>query len=791
VRYFRTTWPLIVIGVAVALRFWHLGLVAWQYDEVTYHLIASNLITHQGLTEKATYKTPDQSWLYQPPWYPYLLAGWYKLTSPTIYAARALGVLFAAGTLVMTWLLVRHLWGRDAALYALVPVAFDGWLLYIQRVSYIENLVLLVIVLGFWLYARALAAPSWQGFVYAGVAFGAAACLKYTGVYVALAAALCWLIVRRDHWQHMAMIATVLAVFVVDQLILIVWWGNAYLDETGIQIQRVLGLQSSSGSLNSPGALIHLLFAQYKIFAPSFIIGVAGVVIVISYLLRCYKKRNWSPVQHQAILFSWALAGMLTFGLSSLRQPQYFALILMPLYLLVWTELWNRDWKSWLTFGLSGAAVVFGILALVVSTHGQQRNPLQEVQQYAQQHIPRSAIVVADEQVGDLIPQRYCREQQSAACLHHASYIITWNTYLQQTAKLADASYREIDVGARPVWSATGFNGTVTVWKLNSALAAVAAEPILGIDIQVDHDYPVATAAADGRRLIRYVHGTLHATSIGLDWDYCQADDSSDIVGSCAETLSPQDALAIADEARSAGLSVQFRPLIRVGPVSVWDDPTVSWEGRIYPSDQPAWFANLLAADRPYLRILRSIPGSQFVVGTELDHMAQAPGWPRFIARARAICRCSVSLDTFDHQYARDVLPPESALGVDWYPDLHIGPDASQQRVTAALEASLAVDSPSVLERTMLDEESIRATAGAYDHPQNWNAGGRAAPQVQARYFTAVCQAVEHYHMQGTYFYMIPLNDNPADPTQFPAYFVGNAGTTAIQGCAALFNGSA
>jgi hypothetical protein len=42
--------------------------------------------------------------------------------------------------------------------------------------------------------------------------------------------------------------------------------------------------------------------------------------------------------------------------------------------------------------------------------------------------------------------------------------------------------------------------------------------------------------------------------------------------------------------------------------------------------------------------------------------------------------------------------------------------------------------------------------------------------------------------MRGVYFYNIPLNDDPAHPFTFPAYFVGNAGSTAIQGCAKLFS---
>ena len=39
------------------------------------------------------------------------------------------------------------------------------------------------------------------------------------------------------------------------------------------------------------------------------------------------------------------------------------------------------------------------------------------------------------------------------------------------------------------------------------------------------------------------------------------------------------------------------------------------------------------------------------------------------------------------------------------------------------------------------------------------------------------CQTVVRFHMRGVYFYNIPLNDDPAHPFSFPAYFVGNAGS--------------
>ena len=86
----------------------------------------------------------------------------------------------------MQGVLFRLLWkihGPAVALFAIIPVIFDGWLMYIERVSYMENALMLLVVAGFLLYQRALERPSWQRFAIAGVAIGFAGSFKQTGVY--------------------------------------------------------------------------------------------------------------------------------------------------------------------------------------------------------------------------------------------------------------------------------------------------------------------------------------------------------------------------------------------------------------------------------------------------------------------------------------------------------------------------------------------------------------------------------------------------------------------------------
>ncbi len=785
----RRTWPValvsaVVIAIAVVLRFWHLATFGWQDDEIVYYQVANSLMHHDGLTEKIPFGQPWSPFLYQPPWYPYILADWFRATTDSITSARILGVICSAFTLFFTWSLVRRLRGAACALYAIAPIAFDGWLLYVQRTSYIENLTLALVTAGMLAYARALDRPSWHRFALAGAVLAVAGCLKYTGLYAIVGVALCWLILRREHRQHLILLASFAAVVALDQALLIHSWGHWYLSETGAQLARVLGLYSSGGTLTSPGALIHLLFAQYKIYIVSFVIAVAAFILAARRLFICYRQRRWDSLQPQALLFSWAAAAVLVFGLSNLRFPQYFALVLLPLYLLWWTEVWSWDRSTTLKVILGAAAVGAGLASFVSSGRAQSANPMAEVQAYAEHHIPAGAVVMADEQVGDLLKQPYCREQQAAPCMYHATYAITWNTYLQSTQKLGDVAFHQIFSGARPVWSASGFSGTVTVWKLKPP-----APPVLGIDVETDENYSSSTTRLYGSRVLAYVRNDLHAGAAGIVWDLCSPGKKSEKVQRCAESLSPANVGILVREATADHLAVQLRPIIRVGPPSGWNSPPLSWEGHILPPNQAKWFGNLLKAERPYLRLLRGLPHAEFVVGTELYNLASSPDWPTFLSSAQAECGCQVSVASQGTDYSEGIIPPTTDLGVDWYPILSIPADASQPDVTAAFEHSLALIPASTLAHTSLDEESIRGTVGAYGHPSSWGINGKSDPEMQARYFTAACETAVHYHMNAIWFYEIPLNDDPAIPFNFPAYFVHDPGSTAIAKCAAMLAG--
>lgn len=460
----------VILSVGIVLRSWRLGVSpAWQWDEAVYWRVSTS-VQHGALAEHSVYGLPWEPFLYQPPVYFLIVAQWFDLVGASIYHARLLGVVWTAGMQVLLFRLLWRLHGPRLALFAILPVVFDGWLLYIERVSYIENALMVLVVLAFLLYQRALDQPSWQRFAVAGLAVGAAASFKQTGAYVVVAVLLCWLIIRRNHRGHFVLLAVAIAVIITYLISMMRMYdvpGHPwFLDQSLTQIRRVLGLQKSGGTLTTPGGALHLLTAQYRYFVPSLLFASVAFLIALRRTWQCYRVRNWAPARPNALLYSWLVTGIVVFGSSSLKFPQYFVLILAPAYCYLWTELARWDWRLAWKRAAVGGAVAAGIVSFLLTVPAFSVNSLAEVQSYAAREIPGQAIVVTEQSIGDLIQQRWCTVEKADACVGHATYAITWQTYLQSSFHQGDAAFHQLMKGATPVRSFSGAVGTATVWKL-------------------------------------------------------------------------------------------------------------------------------------------------------------------------------------------------------------------------------------------------------------------------------------------------------------------------------------
>jgi 4-amino-4-deoxy-L-arabinose transferase-like glycosyltransferase len=471
--YFSAVAFFLVLAAGTGLRLWHLSVSpAWQWDEAVYYRVSIN-VQHGVLSEHSHFRVPWEPFLYQPPFYFLMLSRWFTIIGASIYHARLLGVILTAAMQAVLFRLLWKIHGPAVALFSIIPVIFDGWLMYIERVSYMENMLMLLIAIGFLLYQRALERPSWQRFAIAGAAIGFAGSFKQTGVYALLAVLLCWLVTRRAHKGHFVLLGVALTVIVSYVTTMVVAFDpphrDWYIGQSTTQVRRVLALQHSGGTLTSPGGVLHLLAAQYRFFVPSVLLALAAFLTVARRVLQCYRARNWEPAQGNALLFSWLVAGIVVFGLSSLKFPQYFALILIPAYCYLWTEVtswsWRRAWKA----TAMAAAAAAGLSSLLLTVPVFSANTLAQVQQYAAARIPASSIVVTEQSIGDLIQQRWCTVEVATSCLSRATYAITWRTYLQSSFNQGNPAFHELMKGAVRVRSFGGAVGTATVWKLRQS----------------------------------------------------------------------------------------------------------------------------------------------------------------------------------------------------------------------------------------------------------------------------------------------------------------------------------
>jgi Dolichyl-phosphate-mannose-protein mannosyltransferase len=473
-------WPVLaafvpLLAVAAALRLWDLGAKpGWQSDETVYADVARNLATSGSLSEHIQYHTSWAPFLFHPPFYFLLLAGWFKITGAGVPQARLLSVITSLVTLCLLVRLIWRLHGPVPALVTATLLAFDGWLLFVQRVSYIENTLMVIIVAGFLLYERALREPSARRFVLAGAVLGFAVVFKHTGFYVLVAVLLNWLLIReekRNHWLLLAAAGAVIAAYLAVMIPLFDQGRRDwYLQQTLVQVKRVLGLRVSRGTLSSPGEFLHLLEHQYVVFVPSLAVALTGAVVIV---LACARVRSLAPLRRNSLLVSWSAAGILVFGASAIRYEQYFELILIPLYCLLWTEVCRYVRTRPRTAPI---AVVAGLIVLAASLStfylrvlARDDNALAQVQQYAQSHIPADRLVITEEEIGDEIPQPWCAVTRAAICGSMAAYAITYASYLQPTVPADDSAFRAMMTDATRIATFQGFKETITIWRLRGS----------------------------------------------------------------------------------------------------------------------------------------------------------------------------------------------------------------------------------------------------------------------------------------------------------------------------------
>jgi 4-amino-4-deoxy-L-arabinose transferase-like glycosyltransferase len=459
----------LVLAVAAGLRFWRLRAApGWEWDEPNYTNIATNLGLHGRLEIKHDILAAPSDYLFHPPFYFLLLAGWFKLVGFGIFEARILIALSSLVLLGLCYLLFR----RRLGVLALVPVfaiACDGWLVFSNRVAWFDHLMLVLGVAGLLLYERARNVRTGPAYALAGATLGLAAVFKHLGIYFLLAVAIHWLLTDGGRRAHAVLFASAGGVVALYLATMTTVFGGAYWRASHVQFGRASGTwESGGGSVGGAGDIGPVL-QQYRLFYTTIAIAIAGLVMLMIRVVRMIRARSTAAVAETGVTFSWLVAGLIFFAVLQIRFPQYFMMVLIPLYGFVAIE--TLRWLPRRRRALTSAAVV--VLAAMLAADGitfwqriasRSDNALAAVAAFANANIPASDVVVTEQPIGVLIRQPYCETWKVDKCEGRAQWLIDYRTKLFEPQHV-DIVDRLAHAG-RKVATFRGFKETISVYDL-------------------------------------------------------------------------------------------------------------------------------------------------------------------------------------------------------------------------------------------------------------------------------------------------------------------------------------
>lgn len=465
----------LILAAAAALRFWDLdGRPGYEWDEPVYTDVASHAARDGAVEIKPQFGEEPGPYLFHPPVYFHLLGLWFRIFGIGIVQARFLAAFASLVVLALLYLLLRAHLGR-LALIPLALVATDGWIVYTNRIGWIENTMLVLGLGGLLVYDRAFrAATAGRGhslvaFAGAGLLLGGATVYKHVGGYLVAAVAVHWLVRRRLHREHAVLLATaalVVVAYVAGMTLVYQNDGqNAFLEHSNVQVERALGGHERRGTVESPTVALGAIIDQYRIFYATLGLTLIATIALVYRLIEAVRVRTLEHARRNALLFSWALAAVVSFGLIKLRFPHYMIMLLVPLYAFLASEL-VRVARSEIGIRVLafGAVAVVQLNMLTFANRFVHRadNALAAVRDYAREEIPREALILTEETVGMIVPQPYCKLVEADRC-QQAAFVILYTSHTQRPPR--EPALAAILREARLEATFRGFKETIRVYR--------------------------------------------------------------------------------------------------------------------------------------------------------------------------------------------------------------------------------------------------------------------------------------------------------------------------------------
>ena len=373
----------VLLAVAALLRLWYLPGAARLEGEAW---AVENVRASYGGDEKRDHRVTPAAWfpqrlllgavqgLYEATGYEPLHAFTAKgrVTRAGLRLARLASVLYGIAGALLLFLVARRLHSGAVALLAVLILAFSPWHILGSATFTPDVQVLALSLLALWLGMRALDQPSPGRFALVGLALGAAAAAKVTGVLVA-PPVLLGVALGGGRTARRALLPLAIAVPVA----LVTWWlltpplgeyAEALETEQAIQAKRAVR-EASSRFTVAVFALLHPLreTVHGRLLGALALLGLAGQAFRCLFLLdpgpdRAHRLMVLSAVPVFALGYAWATP--LYRQASFLPLAAYSSLYAAVMLGILWealAELLPRLRASWAV-----AAATLGVLAVTV-----------------------------------------------------------------------------------------------------------------------------------------------------------------------------------------------------------------------------------------------------------------------------------------------------------------------------------------------------------------------------------------------------------------------------------------
>ncbi|MGA2910598.1 MAG: glycosyltransferase family 39 protein [Candidatus Microgenomates bacterium] len=412
-----------IFALAIFFRLYNIGKTALEVDEPINFALAKSFVVYGYPSTKPPETAPRQPSLFQPLFGYQLSAAWFKLAgNMTIVDAR---VQNAAASIVVLFLVFLFALkkGKGTALLAAFFIALDGWIITINRMDYLENFQLILIVLAMWAFWSAVKNGDKQlwRWVLAGLMIGFAFIFKHIGVFLVLVVFANWLLTRKDHKGYLVSLFTMGVVGIVYVAAMYLTYGHLYIEAQMVEFDRLFGFTAARGLNFGLSTIISTIVERYWIYITTVVALVIGWPLAAFRYIQALIKRSTAP--YDTVVISWTVGAAAFAVASQLKAPHYMILWLVPLFLFLAGEVasWlkgRRLMNTWILVILFLAASIFTWNIRFMVDYGDS---LRDSAAYINANIPANAQVSTESYLGEMINQPFSNIETSYPVGHMES----------------------------------------------------------------------------------------------------------------------------------------------------------------------------------------------------------------------------------------------------------------------------------------------------------------------------------------------------------------------------------